>query len=65
MALMRAATSSTRRWPAQGTRQIRPDWDLAVPGLRGNSDADDHSMRHPCQQGDYMKTVTSMTVREN
>ena len=31
------------------TREIRPDWDLAAPGLRENWDAGDHSMHHPYQ----------------
>jgi hypothetical protein len=33
------------------TRDIRPDWDLAVPGLRENSEAGDHLMHHRCQAG--------------
>jgi hypothetical protein len=39
------------------TRQIRPDWDLAVSGLRENWDAVDHSMHHPYQQADRNTTV--------
>ena len=30
-------------------REIRPDWDLTVPGLRENWKADDHSMHHSYQ----------------
>ncbi len=32
-------------------REIRPDWDLAAPGLRENWEAGDHSMHHPYQAG--------------
>ena len=30
---------------------IRPDWDLAAPGVRENWEAGDHSMHHPYQAG--------------
>ena len=29
--------------------EIRPDWDLTVPGLRENWKAGDHSMHHSYQ----------------
>ena len=29
------------------TREIRPDWDLAAPGVRAAWDAGDHSNFHP------------------
>jgi len=32
------------------TREIRPDRDLAAPGLRAARDAGDRSMFHPYQQ---------------
>jgi hypothetical protein len=41
------------------TRQIRPDWDLAAPGLRENRDAADHSIHHPYRQADRNTTVRS------
>ena len=47
------------------TREIRPDWDLAAPGLREDWEAGDHSMHHPYQQADHMQTVTPMSVRKN
>ena len=28
-------------------RKIRPDWDLAGPGLRANWDAGDHAQHYP------------------
>ena len=31
------------------TREIRPDWDLAAPGLRENWESGDHAMHHPYQ----------------
>ena len=45
--------------------EIRPDWDLAVPGLRENWEAGDHSMHHPYQQPDHMQTVTSLPVQQD
>src|SRR6266576_221387 len=44
------------------TREIRPDWDLAAPGLREDWEAGDHSMHHPYQQADHTQTVTPMSV---
>jgi hypothetical protein len=41
------AVNDLRRDLREVTRQIRPDWDLAAPGLRENGDAGDHSMHHP------------------
>ena len=47
------------------TRENRPDWDLAAPGLRENWEADDHSMHHPYQLADHMQTATPLTVQKN
>ena len=46
-------------------REIRPDWDLAAPGLRENWKAGDHSMHHPYQQADHMRTVTPLSVEKD
>ncbi len=43
--------TKTRRRLSEVTREIRPDWDLAAPGPRGNWEAGDHSMHHPYQAG--------------
>jgi hypothetical protein len=45
--------------------EIRPDWDLAAPGLRENWEAGDHSMHHPYQQADHMRTVAPLSVQKN
>jgi hypothetical protein len=45
----RPSFEDLRRDLREVTRQIRPDWDLAAPGLRENWDAGDHSMHHPYQ----------------
>ena len=54
----RPSFDDLRRDRREVTCQIRPDWDLAVPGLRENWDAGDHSMHHPYQQADHMLAVT-------
>jgi len=46
-------------------REIRPDWDLAALGLRENWQAGDHSMHHPYQQADHMRTVTPLSVEKD
>jgi AhpC/TSA family len=46
------------------TREIRPDWDLAEPGLRENWDAGDHTMHHLYQPTSHM-TVTPRPVPDN
>ena len=43
----RPSFEDLRRDLREVTRQIRPDWDLAAPGLRENWEAGDHSMHHP------------------
>ena len=48
----RPSSEELRRDLREATRQIRPDWDLAAPGLREAWDAGDHSMHHPYQQTD-------------
>jgi len=45
----RPSFEDLRRDLREVTREIRPDWDLAAPGLRENWDAGDHSMHHPYQ----------------
>jgi len=45
----RPSFEDLRRDLREVTREIRPDWDLATPGLRENWDAGDHSMHHPYQ----------------
>ena len=45
----RPSFGDLRRDLREVTREIRPDWDLAAPGLRENWDAGDHSMHHPYQ----------------
>ena len=41
------------------TREIRPDWDLAAPGLRENWEAGDHSMHHPYHQADHGRSPSA------
>ena len=48
----RPSFEELRRDLREVTRQIRPDWDLAAPGLREAWDTGDHSMHHPYQQTD-------------
>ena len=45
----RPSFEDLRRDLREVTREIRPDWDLAAPGLRANWEAGDHSMHHPYQ----------------
>ena len=54
----RPSFENLRRDLREVTRQIRPDWDLAAPGLRENWDAGDHSMHYPYRQ-------TNTTVRSD
>jgi hypothetical protein len=43
----RPSFEDLRRDLREVTREIRPDWDLAAPGLRENWEAGDQSMHHP------------------
>jgi len=43
----RPSVEDLRRDLREVTREIRPDWDLATPGLREAWDAGDHSMHYP------------------
>ena len=61
----RPSFEDLRRDLREVTREIRPDWDLAAPGLRENWQAGDHSMHHPYQQADHMRTVTPLSVQKN
>jgi len=45
----RPSFEDLRRDLREVTREIRPDWDLAAPGLRENWEAGDRSMHHPYQ----------------
>ena len=45
----RPSFEDLRRDLREVTREIRPDWDLAAPGLRENWEAGDHSRHHPYQ----------------
>ncbi|MGO8889210.1 MAG: hypothetical protein ACLQB1_05800 [Streptosporangiaceae bacterium] len=47
----RPSFEDLRRDLREVTREIRPDWDLAAPGLRENWESGDHSMHHPYQAG--------------
>ena len=38
--------------------------ELAAPGLRENWEAGDHSMHHPYQQADHIRTLTPLSVRK-
>jgi peroxiredoxin len=59
----RPSFEDLRRDLREVTREIRPDWDLAAPGLRENWDAGDHTMHHPYQPTDHI-AVTPLSVRE-
>jgi peroxiredoxin len=61
----RPSFEDLRRDLREVTREIRPDWDLAAPGLRAAWEAGDHSLHHRYQQADPMRTVTPMPVRDN
>jgi peroxiredoxin len=43
----RPSVDDLRRDLREVTRQIRPDWDLAAPGLQAEWDAGDHSRFYP------------------
>jgi hypothetical protein len=43
----RPSTDDLRRDLREVTSGIRPDWDLAAPGLRQAWDAGDHSRHYP------------------
>jgi hypothetical protein len=45
----RPSIEDLRRDLREVTREIRPDWDLAAPGLRAERDAGDHSRHYPYQ----------------
>ena len=60
----RPSFEDLRRDLREVTREVRPDWDLTAPGLRGNWDAGDHLMHHPYQQADRLRTVTPRPVRK-
>ena len=48
----RPSFEDLRRDLREVTREIRPDWDLATPGLRESWDAGDRSRFYPYRQGD-------------
>src|SRR6202046_1643526 len=51
----RPSFDDLRRDLREATREIRPDWDLAAPGLREAWDAGDHAKHYPYhQQADRM-----------
>jgi peroxiredoxin len=52
----RPSIEDLRRDLREVTHEIRPDWDLASPGLREAWDAGDHSMHYPYQQADRART---------
>jgi len=60
----RPSFEDLRRDLREVTREIRPDWDLAAPGLRENWDAGGHTMHHPYQQTDHVP-VTPRSVRNH
>ena len=49
----RPSIEDLRRDLREVTREIRPDWDLAAPGLRAAWDAGDHSRHHPYQDAGH------------
>ncbi len=53
----RPSIEDLRRDLREVTREIRPDWDLASPGLREAWDAGDHSIFHPYQQADRARAA--------
>ncbi len=61
----RPSFEDLRRDLREVTREIRPDWDLAVPGIRGNWEAGDHLMHHPYQQADHTRAVTPPSVQKS
>jgi peroxiredoxin len=46
----RPSFEDLRRDLREVTREVRPDWDLATPGLREAWDAGDHSRHYPYQE---------------
>jgi peroxiredoxin len=49
----RPSFEDLRRDLREVTREIRPDWDLAAPGLRENWAAGDHSRHYPYQDAGH------------
>jgi peroxiredoxin len=49
----RPSFEDLRRDLREVTREIRPDWDLAAPGLREAWDAGDHSRNYPYKQAGH------------
>jgi hypothetical protein len=49
----RPSIEDLRRDLREVTREIRPDWDLSAPGLRGAWEASDHSRHHPYQDAGH------------
>ena len=55
----RPSFDDLRRDLREATREIRPDWDLAAPGLREAWDAGDHAKHYPYhQQADRMAPLS-------
>ena len=46
----RPSTEDLRRDLREVFREVRPDWDLAAPGLRAAWDSGDHSNFHPYEE---------------
>jgi peroxiredoxin len=53
----RPSFEDLRRDLREVTRRVRPDWDLAAPGLREAWDAGDHSMHYPYQAAPVHSTA--------
>jgi peroxiredoxin len=51
----RPSFEDLRRDLRELTREIRPDWDLATPGLRENWESGDRSMHYPYQHADHTR----------
>jgi peroxiredoxin len=53
----RPSFAELRRDLREVTREIRPDWDLAAPGMREAWDAGDHAEHYPYQRADRGQAV--------
>jgi peroxiredoxin len=61
----RPSFEDLRRDLREVTREIRPDWDLAAPGIRENWEVGDQLMHHPYQQADHTRGVTPPSVQKS
>ncbi len=59
----RPSTEDLRRDLREVFREVRPDWDLAAPGLRAAWDSGDHSNFHPYEEAVRLTAPSAQQMR--